>query len=167
MSRAPLPATVTLASSAAATGPVGRRIEMAQRAAERAAVAGLAVPDLGDGLVHQRAALAHQIGEFDVALARHRADLQRAVLLADIAQAVDAIEIDDVVGSTKRIFSIGISDWPPASNFALSRPPAARRRRRRARIVIGKGGWLHAGLCGSRNAADFDSCQKLGTNSKT
>ena len=84
MSRVPLlPATVTLASSAAATGDqLGRRIEMAQRTAERAAVAGLAVPDLGDGLVHQRAALAHQFGEFDVALARHGADLERAVIVS-------------------------------------------------------------------------------------
>ena len=76
---------------------------MTQRAAERAAVAGLPMSDLRDRLVHQRAAPAHQIGEFDVALARHRAnfngaDFERAIVLADVAQAVDPIEIDDMVG---------------------------------------------------------------------
>ena len=74
-----------------------RRIEMAQRAAERAAVAGLAVADLLDRLVHQRAALAHHIGEFEIALARHGADLERAVVLADVGQAIDPVEVDDVV----------------------------------------------------------------------
>ena len=64
----------------------GRRIEMAERAAERAAVAGLAVADMQDRLVHQRAALAHHVGEFDVALARHGADLERAVGLADVGR---------------------------------------------------------------------------------
>ena len=76
---------------------------MTQRAAERAAIAGLPMPDLHDRLVHQRAAPAHQVGEFDVALARHRAnfngaDFERVLAVADVAQAVDPIEIDDVVG---------------------------------------------------------------------
>ena len=44
-----------LASSAAATqDQFGRRIEMAQRAADRAAVARLAMADVADRLVHQR-----------------------------------------------------------------------------------------------------------------
>src|SRR5262245_35902196 len=51
---------------------LGRRVEMAERAAERAAVAGLAMADLQDRLVHQWAALADEIGVFKLALARHR-----------------------------------------------------------------------------------------------
>ena len=71
---------------------------MAERAADGAAVAGLAVADVLDRLMHQRDALAHDVGEFDVALARHGADLERAVGLADVGQAVDLVEVDDVVG---------------------------------------------------------------------
>ena len=75
-----------------------RRIEMAQRAAERAAVAGLAVPDPGRW---PRASAGS--GGTPVRRIRCRAhasspDLQRAILLADIAQAVDAVEIDHVIG---------------------------------------------------------------------
>ena len=57
---------------------LGRRIEMAERAADGAAVAGLAVADVHDRLVQQRAFRLHQIGEFEIALARHGADLERA-----------------------------------------------------------------------------------------
>src|SRR5690348_4589395 len=58
---------------------LGRGIEMAKRAAERSAVAGLAVPDLQDRVVHQWAAAADEVGEFEIALAGHGADLERAV----------------------------------------------------------------------------------------
>ena len=126
---------------------------MAQRAAERAAVAGLAVPDLGDGLVHQRAASAHQFGEFDVALARHRADLERAVLLADVAQAVDAIEIDDVVGQHVAHIEHRHQRLAAGQQFGVVE---ARQQRDgvgdAARIVIGKCGRLHAGICESVTA---------------
>src|SRR5215468_7499657 len=43
---------------------LGRWIEMAERAAERTAVAGLAMADLQDRLTHQRTAIANEIGEF-------------------------------------------------------------------------------------------------------
>ncbi len=49
---------------------------MAERAAERAAVAGLAMADLEDRLVHEREAPLHAVGEFEIALARHRAELR-------------------------------------------------------------------------------------------
>ena len=52
---------------------------MAERAADGAAVAGLAVPDLQQRLMHDRPARAHRLGEFEIALARHGADLERAV----------------------------------------------------------------------------------------
>ncbi|HZW73754.1 MAG TPA: hypothetical protein VFF43_09415, partial [Caldimonas sp.] len=70
---------------------------MAERAAERAAVAGLAMADLPDRLEHQRTALSDDSGEFDVALARHGADFEHTVLLAHVTQAVDSIEVDDMV----------------------------------------------------------------------
>ena len=53
----------------------------------RAAIAGLAVADMQDRLMHQRAALAHEVGEFELALARHGADLDRAVRLADVTES--------------------------------------------------------------------------------
>ena len=78
-----------------------RRIEMAQRAAERAAIARLPMADLPHRLVHQRTALAHQIGKLDVALPRHGADVERAVAVADMAQALDPVEIDDMIRQHK------------------------------------------------------------------
>ena len=38
------------------------------------------------------------VGEFEIALARHGADLERAARLADVGQALHAVEIDDVIG---------------------------------------------------------------------
>ena len=69
---------------------LGGRIEMAQRAADGAAIAGLPVADVHDGLVQQRAFRLHQVGEFEVALARHGADLERAARLRDVGHALDA-----------------------------------------------------------------------------
>ena len=71
---------------------------MAERAADGAAVARLPVSDLQQRLVHDRPARAHRIGEFEIALARHGADLERAVGFADVGQALHAVEIDDVIG---------------------------------------------------------------------
>ena len=52
-----------------------RRVEMAERAADCAAIARLAMADVEDALAQQRMLGGDQIGEFDVALARHGADL--------------------------------------------------------------------------------------------
>src|SRR6202035_2574911 len=73
---------------------LGRRVEVTERTAERAAAAGLPVPDLRDRFVHQRAAPAHQVGKLDVALARHGADFERTIVFADVAQAVHPAEIE-------------------------------------------------------------------------
>ncbi len=144
---------------------LGGRIEMAQRAAERAAVAGLAVPDLGDGFVHQRAASADELGEFDVALARHRADLKRTVALADVAQPVDAVEIDDMVGQHVTHSEHRHQRLAAGEHFGVVE---ARQQRDgvggRARIVIGKCGRLHAGF---RLYRALTLCQNLCTSSKT
>src|SRR6185437_1829738 len=75
-----------------------RRIEMAERAADRAAVASLSVSDLQQGLVHYRPARAHRIREFQITLARHGADLKRTVDFPDVGESFHAIEIDDVIG---------------------------------------------------------------------
>jgi len=65
--------------------------------ARDAAIARLAMADLAYRLVHQRATFAHQIGEFDVALPRHGADVERAVSFADMAQALDPVEVDHLI----------------------------------------------------------------------
>ena len=96
--------------------------------------------------MHQRATLAHQIGKFDVALARHGADLERAVLLADIAQAVDPVEVDDVVGQHVTHVEHGHQRLPAGEQLGvLEAAEQADGVGDRARIVIGKGRWFHAG----------------------
>jgi hypothetical protein len=55
------------------------------------------VADLLHRLVHQRQLRLHQIGKLDVALARHRAELDRAVALLDIGEALDPVQVDDVI----------------------------------------------------------------------
>ena len=71
---------------------------MTQRAPDGAAIAGLAVADVADRLMQQGKSPLHQFGEFQIALARHRADLHTLRRLADIGQALDPVEVDDVVG---------------------------------------------------------------------
>jgi len=77
---------------------LGGGIEMAERARDGAAVARLAMPDLQDRLAHQRQTCADHIGEFEIALARHAADADIALLGADEGEVGDAVEIDDMVG---------------------------------------------------------------------
>ena len=47
--------------------------------------------------MHQRTALANEIGKFEVALPRHRADLERPVVFPDEGEPLDLVEVDDVV----------------------------------------------------------------------
>ncbi len=72
-------------------------IEVTQRAAEGAAVARLAVPDVGERLAQDRAAPADVRGEFEFALARHRARLQRSVRHAHVGELPDPVEVDQVI----------------------------------------------------------------------
>ena len=60
--------------AAATVTNFGRRIEMTERAADRAAIARLAMADIQDRFVDQRIARLDRIGKFEIALARHRAD---------------------------------------------------------------------------------------------
>ena len=71
---------------------------MAERAADGAAVAGLPMADVHDGLMQQRALRLDEVGEFEVALARHGADLERPAALLDAGHALDQVEVDDMVG---------------------------------------------------------------------
>ena len=71
---------------------------MAERAADRAAVASLPVSHLQQRLVHDRPARARRIGKFKIALTGHGADFQPALGLTNVGEAFDAIEVDDVVG---------------------------------------------------------------------
>ena len=75
-----------------------RGIEMAQTAADRAAVSRLPVPDFQDGLRHQRQPPPDQRRKFDGALRGHRADHDFIAVLSNVGEALDAVEIDQVVG---------------------------------------------------------------------
>src|SRR5690348_5155191 len=77
----------------------GRGIEMAERTADGAAVARLAMPHLTNGFGKQRTAARHLIGKFDVALPRHGADLEHLSVEADERKTGYAIEIDEVIGN--------------------------------------------------------------------
>ena len=128
-----------------------RWIEMTERTAERAAITRLPMSDLAHRLVHERATLAHDIGELDVALARHGADLERAVLLADVAQTVDPIDVDDVVRQHVTHVEHGHERLPAGKQLGvLEAAEETDGIRNRARIMIRKGRWFHAGLtvCG-------------------
>ena len=109
------------------------------------AIARLPMADLADRLVHERAALTHEIGEFDLALARHRADLERAVALADVAQALDPIEVDDVVGQHIAHVQHRHERLPAGEQLGVvETAEKAERLRNRAWIVVRKGRWFHA-----------------------
>ena len=117
---------------------------MAQRAADRAAVAGLAMADQGDRLVHQGKAPGCQLGEFEVALTRHRAHLHAFGGLANIAEAFDAIEIDDVVRLDVTEVQHRHQRLPARQQLGVfKRRQQAHHLRDRPRIVIVERGRLH------------------------
>ena len=99
---------------------------MAERATKRAAVARLAMPDLRNCLVHQRTLVFHDRGEFDVALARHGADLERIATFGDVAQALDAVKVDDMIGRAKRFGTLpAIPSMQTPSGDVMLDPNAA------------------------------------------
>ena len=75
-------------------GQFGGRIGMREAAADRAAIAGLAMADMTERLGHQRAMFGDVGRDFEIALARHGADAQQTVADRDTAQLLDAAEID-------------------------------------------------------------------------
>ena len=107
---------------------LGGRIEMAQGAADGAAIAGLAMADMHERLEQRRAALTRS--ENSRSRWRVMAPISSAPPVSrDVGEPLDAVEVDDVSGGTKRMLSIGISDWPPARSLALSSGPGAQRPR--------------------------------------
>src|SRR5258708_36821002 len=117
---------------------------MAERAADRPAVAGLPVSDLQQRLVHDRPARAHRIGKFQIALARHGANLERTLDFADVGQSFHEIEIDDVIG----LHEAKVEHWH--ERLAAREQLGVFELREqsdgladRFRIVIAKGRWLH------------------------
>ena len=75
----------------------GGRIGVRQAAADRAAVASLAMADMAQRLNHQRAMLGDFRRRFDIALAGHGADTQAPVAHHDAAQFVETVEIDQMI----------------------------------------------------------------------
>ena len=119
---------------------------MAERAADRAPVARLPVPDLQQGFMHDRPARAHRIGKFEVALARHGADFERALGLADVGQSFHAVEIDDVVGQHEPHVEHGhqrLAAGEQLGIFEAAEQPDGLAHR--FRIVITERRWLHLG----------------------
>ena len=118
---------------------------MAERAANGATIAGLTMADVADGIVHQGAHAAHEFGELDIALARHGADLQHAARLADVGQALDLVEVDDVVGLHEAHVEHRHHRLPAGQELGVVE--AAEQGdgvADGARIVVAEGRWLHA-----------------------
>ena len=75
------------------------RVGLAERAADRAAVAHRRVGDHLLGLAHDREVPGEQVGLEDVAVARQRADPDLAALLADVAElGLERVDVDQVLG---------------------------------------------------------------------
>ena len=122
-----------------------RRIEMAQRAAQRAAIARLPVADVRKRRLQQRTVPPDIGRELDFALPRHGADLQCAVLDTDIGQLADLVEIDQVIGHGKTEIHHRHQRLPAGEHArVLVRGEQTDGVVDAARIVIDKGRGLHA-----------------------
>ena len=94
--------------------------------------------------MQDRPARPHHVGEFEIALARHGADLERAAGFADVGQAFDAVEIDDVVGLHET--EVEHRHQRLSARQQLGVVETAEQRHGlvdRLRIVIAEGWWLH------------------------
>src|SRR6516225_5643794 len=125
---------------------------MAERAADSAAVARLTMSDLKQGLVHDREMRAHQVGELEIPLARHGADLERTVALADEGEPLDAVDIDDVVGLHEAEVEHGHQRLPAREELRILQPAQELDRLAHgSRIVIAEWRWFHR-CCINRRA---------------
>jgi hypothetical protein len=73
------------------------RIEMREATAQSAAVAGLAMPDVTDRFGKQRQALRYERAGFDVALPRHGANSDAALLFPDVGKARNPVQVDQMI----------------------------------------------------------------------
>ncbi len=79
-------------------GQVGGGVGVRDRAADRAAVPDLRIPDLARRVGEQRHLAAEQFGMLDVVVPGQRADHDVGSLIVDVGQVSDAAEIDDYLG---------------------------------------------------------------------
>src|SRR4051812_21672936 len=76
---------------------LGRRIEVAKRAAYGAAIARLAMTDVVQGFQQDWKRLLDLGREFEIALARHRSDMKPAAVERDAGELANLVQIDDMV----------------------------------------------------------------------
>ena len=125
---------------------LGRRIEMAERAADCAAVAGLPMSDLQQRLVHDWKLRAQDVGELQITLPRHGADLDRTVVLADVGEPLDEVEVDDVIGQHEAHVEHGHQRLSAGKQLGIFQ--AAQQLDRLSdgfRVVVAKGWGFHMG----------------------
>src|SRR5919198_6278040 len=125
---------------------LGGRIELAERAAERAAVARLAMTDLQHGLVQQRTALADAAIELDIPLASHGTDNESLAFLLDVGKGGDAIQVDNVLRRgephvEQRHERLAAGEQPRVLQLAEE----AHHLGQSLRVVIGEARRLHSG----------------------
>ena len=117
---------------------------MAERAADGAAIAGLAMADMLERLVNHRKGLRHVGGELDVTLARHRAEAAGAVLDIDVREPSHAIEIDQMIGSDDSKIEHRHQGLPARKRHGVVEPAdEVGSFVDRGRIMIGEGRRLH------------------------
>src|SRR3954471_3725637 len=126
---------------------------MAERAAERAAVARLAMTDLEHRLVQEWTAGANALVELQIALARHCADEERLALLSYEGKLANSVEIHDVLGCGEahiehRHERLAAGEKPRVLELAEQ----ADHLRQRLRIVIGEARRLHSSRTPGRMA---------------
>ena len=95
----PAPRITTLRLQRRADGrEVLGRVGLAERAADRAAVAHDRVGDHVLGVAEEREVLGEQLGLQQLDVAGHRPDPDLAVLLADVGELVEVVDVDQVLG---------------------------------------------------------------------
>src|SRR5438270_12621069 len=140
---------------------------MAERAAERAAIARLPMADMADRVVHERTAPADDVREFEIALPGHGADFEQAAAAADIGKTLYPVEIDDVVGQHEshvehRHERLSAGQEPRVVEAAEQGDDVGDR----ARIVVAERRWFHAAVLMAKKTVNFDSAGKPCLNPK-
>src|SRR3972149_4451790 len=116
-----------------------------QRAADGAAIADLRMCDEARGRVEEWLASLHELRTFDRALPGERTDIQPAVALTDVVQAIDAIQVDQHA----RARQSHVEEWheapPTRPDLGLAFVLLKERYRLfyRTRIEVVEGRWFH------------------------